>query len=194
MTTLGWIARTQTRITCRHWLPLRWQSHKAIDITSLKADEDITAARNWIDNFTPSSIPKDRLELSFSRSSGPGGQNVNKVNTKATLRVPLDQFDFVPEFIRKALAENSTYVSRQSNSIQISSTRSRSQADNVQDCINKLHALIVDTGEKLVPGITSTETRDRVARLQQAEGRRRKQTKVKHSDKKSGRRKVRADD
>ena len=31
-------------------------------------------------------IPEDQLEWSYSRSSGPGGQNVNKVNSKATLR------------------------------------------------------------------------------------------------------------
>lgn len=32
------------------------------------------------------SIPVDKLDFNFSRSSGPGGQNVNKVNTKAELR------------------------------------------------------------------------------------------------------------
>ena len=31
------------------------------------------------------SIPNEELSFTFSRSSGPGGQNVNKVNTRATL-------------------------------------------------------------------------------------------------------------
>lgn len=31
-------------------------------------------------------IPLDKLDFSYSRSSGPGGQNVNKVNTKAEIR------------------------------------------------------------------------------------------------------------
>jgi hypothetical protein len=52
------------------------------------------AAREWIQQFklkgglTP---PKhaDDYEFSYSRSSGPGGQNVNKVNTKATIRLDL---------------------------------------------------------------------------------------------------------
>lgn len=34
-----------------------------------------------------------KAEISFSRSSGPGGQNVNKVNTKTLIRVPLDQVE-----------------------------------------------------------------------------------------------------
>ena len=32
------------------------------------------------------SIPAEKLDYNFSRSAGPGGQNVNKVNTKAEIR------------------------------------------------------------------------------------------------------------
>ena len=32
------------------------------------------------------SIPESEISFTFSRSSGPGGQNVNKLNTRATLR------------------------------------------------------------------------------------------------------------
>jgi hypothetical protein len=40
--------------------------------------EDIAACRQWLSKFTRDTIPKRLCELSFSRSSGPGGQNVNK--------------------------------------------------------------------------------------------------------------------
>jgi hypothetical protein len=33
-----------------------------------------TAARAWIEKFTPQSIPRGEVELTFARSSGPGGQ------------------------------------------------------------------------------------------------------------------------
>ena len=35
------------------------------------------------------SIPDDEIVITASRSSGPGGQNVNKVNTRVTLRFPV---------------------------------------------------------------------------------------------------------
>ncbi|MEK7084063.1 MAG: aminoacyl-tRNA hydrolase, partial [Patescibacteria group bacterium] len=34
-------------------------------------------------------VPLDEISVSFARSGGPGGQNVNKVATKAQLRWPL---------------------------------------------------------------------------------------------------------
>lgn len=43
------------------------------------ADEaEVQAARQWLAKLDPETIPKDICEVSFSRSSGPGGQNVNK--------------------------------------------------------------------------------------------------------------------
>ena len=41
-------------------------------------------------------VPTDKLFFSFVRSSGPGGQNVNKLNTKAELRFNIDSADWIP--------------------------------------------------------------------------------------------------
>lgn len=43
-----------------------------------QSTEEISLARRWFAKFNPDTIPKRLCELSFSRSSGPGGQNVNK--------------------------------------------------------------------------------------------------------------------
>ena len=40
--------------------------------------EELQAARTWLAQLHADTIPKSIGELSFSRSSGPGGQNVNK--------------------------------------------------------------------------------------------------------------------
>ena len=39
---------------------------------------ELAAARAWVDRLTIDAIPRDACEISYARSSGPGGQNVNK--------------------------------------------------------------------------------------------------------------------
>jgi len=48
--------------------------------SSSPTEEDIAIARKWLAKFNPDTLPKNIYEFSFSRSSGPGGQNVNKYN------------------------------------------------------------------------------------------------------------------
>lgn len=42
------------------------------------SDQDQSDARKWLASFTADAIPRKLGEVSFSKSSGPGGQNVNK--------------------------------------------------------------------------------------------------------------------
>lgn len=52
---------------------------------------DVPAARHWLVNFKPETIPTRICDISFSRSSGPGGQNVNKYEQLSVwpFRVPV---------------------------------------------------------------------------------------------------------
>lgn len=70
------------------------------------------AAREWIQQFklrgglTPPRHAED-YELTYSRSSGPGGQNVNKVNTKATIRLDLGRAkQWLPEHAVEELRDS----------------------------------------------------------------------------------------
>ncbi|PYH89246.1 hypothetical protein BO71DRAFT_403219 [Aspergillus ellipticus CBS 707.79] len=129
------------------------------------ADDDLTAARDWVARLNANTIPRDISEISFSRSSGPGGQNVNKVNSKATLRVPLDSLlPLVPRYLHPALL-SSRYVAARTQSLVIQSEESRKQTANVESCYDKLHQLLKNIAELNIPGETSQEQRDHVRKL-----------------------------
>jgi protein subunit release factor B len=57
-----------------------WQSVPTIlQIRAQHTEEAaLAAARKWLHGFTAEQIPPRICDLSYSRSSGPGGQNVNK--------------------------------------------------------------------------------------------------------------------
>lgn len=50
-------------------------------------------------------IPIDKLNITYSRSSGPGGQNVNTVSTKVDLRFNVENAEWLDQGIRSKLIE-----------------------------------------------------------------------------------------
>ncbi|EAW09546.1 peptidyl-tRNA hydrolase domain protein [Aspergillus clavatus NRRL 1] len=160
------------------------QDHTAENVT----EEELTAARAWLAGFSSKTIPRDICEISFSRSGGPGGQNVNKVNSKATLKVPLQSLlPLVPRILHPRL-RLSRYYAERTHTLVIQSEESRKQAANVESCYEKLHNLLKTTADDVIPGETSEEQRDRVQKLRKAENEARVKAKKLHSSKKSSRR------
>lgn len=87
-------------------------------------------------------IPLAELEFSYARSSGPGGQNVNKVSSKAILRWNLERSPSLPEETRARLrAKLATRLTREGELV-IASDRFRDQLKNREDCIQKLQMLL----------------------------------------------------
>jgi ribosome-associated protein len=87
-------------------------------------------------------IPDSEFELSYVRSSGPGGQNVNKVNSKAVLRWNLFATESLPlEVKARVLSRLSNQITTEGD-IVLTSDRFRDQIRNREDCFEKLRALI----------------------------------------------------
>jgi ribosome-associated protein len=89
-------------------------------------------------------IPRDELELQFSRSSGPGGQNVNKVNSKATLRWQVTASPSLPEDVRTRFCSRyRTRINKRGELILHSQTY-RDQEKNIDDCLMRLRQMLLE--------------------------------------------------
>ncbi|XP_019370788.1 PREDICTED: peptidyl-tRNA hydrolase ICT1, mitochondrial, partial [Gavialis gangeticus] len=101
-------------------------------------------------------IPLDRLSISYCRSSGPGGQNVNKVNSKAEVRFHLASADWIPEDVRQKIAVMHKNKISKSGDLIINSEVSRYQMKNRADCLQKIRDMILEATEK--PQVKRKET------------------------------------
>ena len=81
----------------------------------------------------------------FARGSGPGGQNVNKVNTKAELWVAVGDVVGLTDRARDRLRQFAGKRLTASDAVHLSSDESRSQEGNRQSVIERLRELIVQS-------------------------------------------------
>ena len=87
-------------------------------------------------------IPDSELDWSYARSGGPGGQNVNKVSSKAVLRWNLRATTALPAHVKdRLIALNRRRVTTEGELV-LSSQRYRDQDRNRQDCLEKLAELV----------------------------------------------------
>ena len=87
-------------------------------------------------------IPDEELEWKFIRSSGPGGQNVNKVASAAQLRFLLPQNTSLPVNVRNRLRRLAGQKLIDDGSILFKSSASRSQDQNRRAALERLEAMI----------------------------------------------------
>ncbi|PRP84923.1 peptide chain release factor I [Planoprotostelium fungivorum] len=87
-------------------------------------------------------VPTSKVEFAFSRSSGPGGQNVNKVNSKAELRFHVDSADWISEDVKKRFKAQQAHRITNEGEFICTSIVHRTQSANVETCVRKLENLL----------------------------------------------------
>jgi ribosome-associated protein len=125
-------------------------------------------------------IPLAEFEISYARSSGPGGQNVNKVNSKATLRWPLARSASLPEDVRRRFLAHYHRRVTVDGDLVVTSQRYRDAGRNASDCLEKLRQMLLEVAEPPKRRKPTRPTRGSV--------RRRLDDKRRHSQKKGSRR------
>jgi ribosome-associated protein len=111
------------------------------------------------------SIPMEEIEISFTRSSGPGGQHVNKTSTQAELSFDLAHSPSIAEQDRAWLLTRLATRLDSSGKLHVNSQSYRSQLRNKEAALEKLASLIAGAMErptprrKTKPSRTAKETR-----------------------------------
>ncbi len=89
-------------------------------------------------------VPAGELEISYVRSSGPGGQNVNKTSTKAVVRWNVRASAALRDDVRaRFLARFASRVTA-AGDILVTSDRYRDQPRNLDDCVAKLAGMLAE--------------------------------------------------
>ena len=108
-------------------------------------------AANMIRITDTITLDESEIELEFIRSSGPGGQNVNKVSSAVQLRFNAAGSPALTDTVRHRLKKIAGQRMTTGGVLIIKANRYRSQEQNRQDAVNRLVSLIQRAIEKPKP-------------------------------------------
>ncbi|CAL5356017.1 unnamed protein product [Camellia sinensis] len=137
-------------------------------------------------NSTPRFMFLYHVTVNFARSGGPGGQNVNKVNTKVDMRFNVKTAYWLSERVRERIMQTEKNRINKDGELVISSTKTRTQKGNIEDALEKLQAII--DAASYVPPPPSEEQVKKIAKMAAIGEKKRLQSKKALSEKKAFRR------
>ncbi|KAG8695690.1 hypothetical protein FRC09_008998 [Ceratobasidium sp. 395] len=156
-----------------------------------RSEELKESARQWIKLLVErGGVPKKEFEVGYSRSSGPGGQHVNKTSTKATVRLSI-KCAWIPQWAKGSLRAHPTLYIDRTDSLQTSSDVHRSQTQNLAECLKKINIQIERAALDAIPKPPDLEKQRRIAKHEAKFERANKEFKQRAKMVKQGRGKVR---
>ncbi|CAD7080146.1 unnamed protein product [Hermetia illucens] len=130
-------------------------------------------------------IPIKELQITYSASSGPGGQHVNRVNTKVHVQFKVESASWLPEKTRQKLLQEHRNKINKDGCFIIKSDLTRSQQMNLADALNKLRNLIWELERE--PAKPTEETLEKLRRRHERAAKERLILKRNRSDVKANR-------
>ncbi|KAL7938820.1 hypothetical protein V8C35DRAFT_276049 [Trichoderma chlorosporum] len=181
-TVLPAIASRQPRLSLSQ--PVRFKRYEAYDA---QLDQDALAeARLWYNSFDASQLPKGTT--TYARSSGPGGQHVNKTETKAITAYPVkDLLAVLPKHLHYVV-RYSKYYTAGNDSLTFSAQTHRSKSANLEENKRKLIDEIMSIYREMTPAETSSEKKKKHQEIEKRFHEGRVQDKKFNSAKKQSRR------
>ena len=109
-------------------------------------------------------VDRGALRFAFSRSGGPGGQTVNKLSTKAELRVAVESIvGLSPQAVERLRTLAGRRLTQDDELVLVAST-TRSQLDNKMACEQRLRDLVAEALKVPKPRKPTKPTRASVER------------------------------
>ena len=117
-------------------------------------------------------LQNGEVTFSFVRSSGPGGQNVNKVSTAAELRFDVLHSPSLSDLVKRRLSTLAGRRLTHDGVLVIQADRCRTQAQNRSDALERLRQLVIDASAVARPRRPTRPTA--ASRIKRIESKRRR--------------------